>query len=62
VAGTEVAAAATALGCDEVYVHDNVESACRAAMQYADGDDAVLAAGSIYIAGDARPALRKYAN
>ena len=62
VAGAEVAAAARALGCDEVYVHDSVELACRAAMQYADADDAILAAGSIYVAGDARPALRKYAN
>jgi len=62
VAGADVAAAARAIGCDEVYVHDDVETACRAAMQHADGDDAILAAGSIYVAGDARPALRKYAN
>ena len=50
------------LGCDEVYVHDTVEAACAAAMKYADADDAILAAGSIYVAGAARPALRKYAN
>ncbi len=62
VPGSEVAAAARALGCDEVYAHDSVELACRAAMQYADADDAILAAGSIYVAGDARPALRRYAN
>ena len=50
------------LGCDEVYVHDTVEEACAAAMRHADADDAILAAGSIYVAGAARPALRKYAN
>ena len=62
VPGSDVAKAARELGCDEVYVHDSVEAACKAAMQYADADDAILAAGSIYVAGDARPALRKYAN
>ena len=58
----DVARAARELGCDEVYAHDTVEAACKAAMQYADGDDAILAAGSIYVAGAARSALRKYAN
>jgi dihydrofolate synthase / folylpolyglutamate synthase len=58
----EVARAARDLGCDEVYAHDTVEAACKAAMQHADADDAILAAGSIYVAGAARPALRKYAN
>jgi dihydrofolate synthase/folylpolyglutamate synthase len=58
----EVAAAARQIGCDEVYVHDTVEAACAAAMRSADADDAVLAAGSIYVAGAARSALRKYAN
>ena len=57
-----VAAAARQLGCDEVYVHDTVEEACAAAMRSADADDAILAAGSIYVAGAARPALRHYAN
>jgi folylpolyglutamate synthase/dihydropteroate synthase len=57
-----VAAAARQLGCDEVYVHDTVEAACAAAMRSADADDAILAAGSIYVAGAARPALRHYAN
>jgi dihydrofolate synthase/folylpolyglutamate synthase len=58
----EVAAAARQIGCDEVYVHNTVEAACAAAMRSADADDAVLAAGSIYVAGAARSALRKYAN
>jgi dihydrofolate synthase/folylpolyglutamate synthase len=62
VPAAEVAKAARELGCDEVYVHDTVDAACAAAMKYADADDAVLAAGSIYVAGAARPALRSYAN
>lgn len=62
VPGAEVAKAARDLGCDEVYVHDSVEAACDAAMRYADADDAILAAGSIYVAGAARPALRQHAN
>lgn len=62
VPGTEVAKAARELGCSEVYVHDSVEAACEAAMGQADADDAILAAGSIYVAGAARPALRRHAN
>ncbi len=58
----DVARAARQLGCDEVYVHDSVEAACKAAMQHAGADDAILACGSIYVAGAARPALRRYAN
>ena len=58
----DVARAAREVGCDEVYVHDTVEAACKAAMRYAGADDAILAAGSIYVAGAARPALRKLAN
>ncbi|MDJ0771651.1 MAG: Mur ligase family protein [Ilumatobacter sp.] len=62
VPGAEVAKAARDLGCDEVYVHDDVATACRAALQYADADDSILATGSIYVAGDARPALRASVN
>jgi dihydrofolate synthase/folylpolyglutamate synthase len=62
VPGTAVAKAARDLGAHEVYVHDTVEDACRAAMRGADADDAILAAGSIYVAGAARPALRHLAN
>ena len=62
VPGTDVARAAREMGCVEVYVHDTVEAACNAAMRHADADDAILAAGSIYVAGAARPALRHHAN
>lgn len=62
VPGADVAKAARALGCDEVYVHDDVESACKAAMKFADSDDAILACGSIYVAGAARAPLRRFAN
>ncbi len=55
----EVARAAAALGCDEVLAADTVEQACRLAMRHADGDDAILAAGSLYVAGAARPALQR---
>ncbi len=62
VAGSEVAKAARDMGCHEVYVHDTVDAACRAALRDADADDAILAAGSIYVAGAARPSLRRNAN
>jgi dihydrofolate synthase/folylpolyglutamate synthase len=62
VPGAEVARAARAVGCDEVYVHDTVDAACKAAMRHADADDAILATGSIYVAGAARQPLRRYAN
>ena len=58
VPGALVAKAARALGCDEVYVHDDVPSACAAALRYADADDAIIACGSIYVAGAARQPLR----
>ncbi len=59
---TAIAQAARDLGCDEVYAHDTVAAACAAALSHAGADDAVLAAGSIYVAGEARQAMRKYAN
>ena len=62
VPAAEVAAAARRLGCDDVYTYDTVEAAARRAMEFADGDDAVLATGSLYTAGAARPALQRYAN
>ena len=55
----QVAAAARALGCDEVLAADSVEDACRLAMRRIDGDDAVLATGSLYVAGAARAELRR---
>ena len=55
----DVARAAVDLGCDEVLAADTVEHACALAMDGADGDDAILAAGSLYVAGAARPALQR---
>jgi dihydrofolate synthase/folylpolyglutamate synthase len=62
VSGADVARAARELGCDEVYVHDDVASACAAALKDADADDAILASGSIYVAGAARGPLRHLSN
>jgi dihydrofolate synthase/folylpolyglutamate synthase len=57
-----VADAARRLGCDDVYVFDSVDAACQRAMEYADGDDAILVTGSLYTAGAARPVLQRSAN
>jgi dihydrofolate synthase/folylpolyglutamate synthase len=62
VPGADVARAARQMGCDHVYVHETVEAACRAALHGADADDAILACGSIYVAGAAREPLRRGAN
>ena len=62
VPAVDVADAARRLGCDNVYVFDTVEAACQRAMEYADGDDALLATGSLYTAGAARPVLQRSAN
>lgn len=59
VPAVDVARAARQLGCDEVNVHDTVEQACRAALRNADADDAILATGSIYVAGAARSSMRE---
>ena len=56
-----IAKAALALGCDEVFAHDTVDAACAHALRLADGDDAVLAAGSLYVAGAARSAFLRLA-
>ena len=52
-----IAKAALDLGCDEVFAHDTVDAACAHALRLADADDAVLAAGSLYVAGAARSSL-----
>jgi dihydrofolate synthase / folylpolyglutamate synthase len=62
VPAADIARAARDLGCDEVHVHDTVDAACRAAMRHAEADDAILATGSIYVAGAARGPLRRHAN
>jgi folylpolyglutamate synthase/dihydropteroate synthase len=58
----ELEAAAKELGCDHVVAFDTVEEACRRAVAYADGDDAILVTGSLYTAGAARSALRPLVN
>ena len=58
VSAADLAAAAKELGCEYVVEFDDVESACKRALEYADGDDAVLVAGSIYTVGAARTALQ----
>ncbi|MBA3288636.1 MAG: hypothetical protein H0U21_11530, partial [Acidimicrobiia bacterium] len=45
--------------CDEVLAADTVVDACRVAMHSIDGDDAVLATGSLYVAGAARASLMR---
>jgi dihydrofolate synthase/folylpolyglutamate synthase len=56
-----IAKAALALGCDEVFAHDTVDAACAHALRLASGDDAVLATGSLYVAGAARVAFLRLA-
>ncbi|MDX2378464.1 MAG: Mur ligase family protein, partial [Acidimicrobiia bacterium] len=58
----DVAAAARALGCENVTAFDTVEAACERAIEYADADDAILATGSLYTAGAARSVLDRAAN
>lgn len=53
-----VADAARAMGCDDVEIVDSVEQACKEALRIANGDDAVLVAGSLYVVGAARTYLR----
>lgn len=55
----ETAAAALAIGCDDVLAVDDVARACDAALTRATADDAVLVTGSLYVAGEARPHLRQ---
>ena len=53
------AAVARAIGCDEVRTAHDVPRACDAALAGAGQDDAVLVAGSLYVAGAARTYLRR---
>jgi len=53
----EVAAAARAMGCDDVLVIDDLERACGAAVREGTAEDAVLVTGSLYVVGAARPVL-----
>ena len=49
------------MGCEEVFSYDTVDAACAKAIRIADGDDAILTAGSLYVAGDARRAFLRLA-
>jgi dihydrofolate synthase/folylpolyglutamate synthase len=55
----EVAAAARAIGCDDVVECDTVEDACDRAIRGAEIDDAILVTGSLYVVGAARPHLKR---
>jgi dihydrofolate synthase/folylpolyglutamate synthase len=54
----DVAAAARRIGCEEVRVVPRVSRAREAALAEADGDDAILVTGSLYVVGEARTHLR----
>jgi dihydrofolate synthase/folylpolyglutamate synthase len=62
VPAADLARAAEELGCDNVVSFDTVEAACSRALEYADGDDAILVTGSLFTAGAARPTLQRHAN
>ncbi|NBU38406.1 MAG: dihydrofolate synthase, partial [Actinobacteria bacterium] len=59
VPGDTIAAAARALGCDDVSTVPTVEQACDRALADATSEDAVLIAGSLYVVGAARTHLRR---
>lgn len=59
VPAVEVARAARELGCEEVLVCESIEEACALSVRHLDAEDAVLAAGSIYVAGAARSEYRR---
>ena len=59
VPAVQVAKAARELGCGEVLVADTVAEACRLTLERCDADDAVLVTGSLFVAGGARPVLRR---
>jgi dihydrofolate synthase/folylpolyglutamate synthase len=56
-----IAKAAVSLGCDEVLAFDSVAEGCASAIRTAVAEDAVLATGSLYVAGAARPAFARLA-
>ena len=59
VPGDVIAAAARALGCDDVSTVATVEQACDKALADATAEDSVLIAGSLYVVGAARTHLRR---
>ncbi len=56
---SEVAAAARAIGCDDVKIVEQVDSALATAYRQLRAEDALLVAGSLYVVGAARPVLRQ---
>ena len=56
---SEVAAAARAVGCEEVKVVEQPDSALAYAYRQMRAEDALLVAGSLYVVGAARPVLRQ---
>jgi len=51
----EIVAAARQLGCDDVTECSTVGEACERAFNAAGVDDAIVATGSLYVVGEARP-------
>jgi dihydrofolate synthase / folylpolyglutamate synthase len=51
----DLVAAAQQLGCDDVIACSTVTEACEQAFNSAGVDDAVVATGSLYVVGEARP-------
>lgn len=51
----ELAAAARSVGCDDVIQMSTVTAACERALEDASVDDAIVATGSLYVVGEARP-------
>jgi dihydrofolate synthase / folylpolyglutamate synthase len=54
----DLAAAATAVGCDDVLTMPDLSQACAAAYRSLVADDALLVAGSLYVIGAARSILK----
>ena len=51
----ELAAAARAVGCDDIHEIASVTTACQRALDMAGVDDAIVVSGSLYVVGEARP-------
>ncbi len=51
----ELVAAARRVGCEDVHEVASVTTACQRALDMAGVDDAIVAAGSMYVVGEARP-------
>jgi dihydrofolate synthase/folylpolyglutamate synthase len=59
VAASDLAHAARRISCETVEVVEDVEEACKRAIANSGQNDAVLIAGSLYVAGSARSCLRR---